>query len=66
MTMKNERRDNPRRTAKRVARQLKGWISAALRGRVCPECGDTLGEGTCACGRCELNPAEFQATTEEV
>jgi hypothetical protein len=64
-TTKSERRDNPRRTAKRLARQLKGWITSALAGRVCPECGDALGNGACSSGSCCLNPDEVQTEAPE-
>jgi hypothetical protein len=61
MTNKANRKDNPRRAARRLAKQLKGWISSALVGQVCSSCGGSLDNGACACGRCELDPAEFQA-----
>lgn len=61
------KRESPRQAARRLAKQLRGWIASALAGHVCPTCGDAMGNaGTCSCGRCELDPATFEAESSAV
>jgi hypothetical protein len=62
MTTKNERRDNPRRAARKASRSIRGWIKSALVGQVCSCCGGSVGNG-CVCEQQALNPADF--ATEE-
>jgi hypothetical protein len=69
MTHRRIKRESPRQAARCLAKKLRGWISSALAGHCCPACGDAMGNvGTCSCGRCELDPATFEAepSVEEV
>ena len=60
-----DKRNNPRRAATLMARQVHRWISRALVKQVCPVCGGSLDRSGCECGAFELEPSDFQLVAEE-